>query len=133
VVRRLYGEVVDAFNANIPTLCAAGVRSLVEAICVDRKVTGGDVPDAKEPSKTSRRTTLEGKLFGMVTAGHLTKDHMTALQEQRYLGNEAVHDEFAAPALDSLSAAIDIIEHTLEHIYELNGKVARVRPKKEKT
>ncbi len=42
-VERLYRESVDCYNDDSLTLCAAGLRSIVEGICADRCVVDGPV------------------------------------------------------------------------------------------
>ncbi len=60
----------------------------------------------------------------------MTKRHATILHKHRFLGNEALHD-LEAPTRDSLTAAIEIVEHTLENVYELRHTARRVRRRKQ--
>ena len=122
---RIYREVMEAYNGSSPTLCAAGLRAVVEGICVDRGVKNGPVTD-KKTKKVVRRTTLEGKIEGMVEKGLLTRKHADILHKHRFLGNDAVH-QLTSPEPDSLKAAIQIVEHTFEGIYELKHTAKRVR------
>lgn len=124
---RIYREVIDCFNGECPTLCAAGVRALVEGICVDQGVKKGPVQvQTKQGMKTEQRKDLQGKIEGMVARGLLTRQHATALHKHRFLGNDAVH-ELSVPGGDSLAAAIQIVEHTLDNLYELKHTAKRVR------
>jgi hypothetical protein len=34
-LRRIYGETVDCYNNDCPTLCASGLRAVVEGICAE--------------------------------------------------------------------------------------------------
>jgi hypothetical protein len=56
----------------------------------------------------------------------LTESSSQTLHEYRYLGNDAVH-ELARPSDDELRLAIDIIELTLEQLYELPEKAEELR------
>jgi hypothetical protein len=85
-LRRIYGELVDCFNNESPTLCAAGLQE----------------------------------------KGLLTQSSAQTLHEHRYLGNDAVH-ELARPSEDELRLAIEIIEHTLQQLYELPEKAEELR------
>lgn len=42
-LRRIYSELIDCFNAESNTLCAAGLRALVEGICADQQILDGPV------------------------------------------------------------------------------------------
>lgn len=42
-IHRLYKETIDCYNNEIKTLCGAGVRSLVEGICIENKIADGEV------------------------------------------------------------------------------------------
>jgi hypothetical protein len=53
------------------------------------------------------------------------------LHEHRYLGNEALHD-LRQPSADELGLAIEIIEHTLEALYEIPDKAEQLRIRKAK-
>jgi len=128
-LRRIYREVIEAFNRDIHTLCAAGLRGLVEGICADRKVKRGPVKD-QQSGEVNQKTNLEGKINGLVGMGFVTKRHATILHKHRFLGNDALHD-LEAPTRDSLTAAIEIVEHTLENIYEISQTAKRVRRRKQ--
>lgn len=135
-LRRIYGELIDCFNNDSPTLCAAGLRAIVEGICAQQGVVDGPVqgPAKEGGTRIARRKNLEGRIAGLQEKGLLTQSSAQTLHEHRYLGNDAVH-ELACPSSDELRLAIEIIEHTLEQLYELPEKAeelsrARARRKK---
>lgn len=119
-LKRLYVEVIDCFNNEALTLCAAGLRALVEGLCADNGVRDGFVERTKPDGQTTsrREDNLEGKINGLNEKGLLTKSSSDTLHEHRYLGNEALHD-LARPSASELGLAISIIEQTLEQIYEV--------------
>lgn len=125
---KLYSEVIVAYNAELNLLCSAGLRALVEGIALDKNITGGEVPkDFKNPSAgTTYMENLQGKIFGMAQKNLLTFTHAETLQCHRFLGNEALH-QLKMPGSENLEAAIDVIEHTMENIYELPDKRSRIR------
>ena len=125
-LRRIYREVMECFNGCAPTVCAAGLRALVEGICVNQNVHDGPVTD-KKTGKPTRSKNLEGKIEGMVEKGFLTAQHAQTLHEHRFLGNDAVH-ELQTPGVDGLKAAISVVEHTLDSMYELPITAKRIRP-----
>lgn len=127
-LRRIYREVIECFNSDCFTMCAAGLRALVEGICADKRIPGVPVPFMRNDgtSGTKMKKDLEGKIDGLVAQNLLTKAHATLLHKHRFLGNAAVH-ELHMPSADSLKAAIQIIEHTLENLYELKSIGRQVR------
>jgi hypothetical protein len=127
-LRRIYTELVDCFNNDSPTLCAAGLRSLVEGICAQQGIVDGPVqaPAKGGGTQTVRRDNLEGRISGLQEKGLLTQSSAQTLHEHRYLGNSAVH-ELARPSADELKLAIEIVEHVLEQLYELPEKAAELR------
>jgi hypothetical protein len=119
----LYKETIDCYNNNILLLCAAGIRSLVEGICQNKKITGGKIEIKKTDGtvETKFSKNLDGKINGLYEKGILTEENAKILHEHRYLGNEAVH-ELSIPSRSELELAITIIEHILESIYEIPAK-----------
>lgn len=72
-----------------------------------------------------------GKISGLSEKGILTKKNSEILHEHRYLGNEAVH-ELSQPSEEEVKLAIEIIEHTLESLYEISEKAEELRMRKSK-
>jgi hypothetical protein len=127
-LERIYGEVIDCYNDNIHTLCAAGLRAIVEGICADQNIVDGpvEVPLPGGGTKMVRKRNLEGMIFGLHEKGLLTAQNAATLHEHRFLGNHAVH-ELKKPSMMELRLAIEIIEHTLEQIYELPRKASELK------
>lgn len=127
-LRRIYRESIECFNNESPTLCAAGLRALVEGICAEHGVKNGpvEVPEKGGGVKIVRRTDLAGKIAGLQEKGLLTKTNANTLHEHRFLGNDAVH-QLARPSVDELQFAIEIIEHTLEQLFELPEKAKELQ------
>jgi len=124
VISKIYDEVIGSYNAGYYTLCAAGVRALVEAVCEDQGIAKGLI--TSDDGKVKLQSTLEGKIAGMAQAGLLTPGHARALHELRWLGNIALH-QLARPSRESLKTAVAILEHTLESIYSLDQKTYWLR------
>jgi hypothetical protein len=126
-LRRIYNELIDCFNNDSPTLCAAGLRAIVEGICAQQGIVDGPVSAPAKGGGTQivRRDNLEGRIAGLQEKGLLTQSSAQTLHEHRYLGNSAVH-ELARPSPDELKLAIEIVEHVLEQLYELPEKAAEL-------
>jgi hypothetical protein len=127
-LRRIYRETIDSYNNDNPTLCAAGVRALVEGLCKENDVTDGEVEITKEDGTIikKRLENLQGKINGLFEKGKLTKENAETLHEHRFLGNNAIHD-LSAPTQEELSLAIEIVEHVFDTLYEIPEKASRLK------
>lgn len=124
-LRRIYGESVECFNNESSTLCAAGLRALVEGVCAEQGIKDGPVSSAGAASPV-RKPNLEGKIGGLQEKGLLTPRNAEYLHSHRFLGNDAVH-QLARPSDSELRLAIEIVEHVLDQLYELPEKAAQLR------
>ena len=70
-LRRLYKEIIDCFNLESYTLCAAGLRAIVEAVCADQGVKNGPVEVTKKGGVKAivKKKDLEGKISGLHDKG----------------------------------------------------------------
>lgn len=117
-LEKIYGEVIDCFNSKNKTLCAAGLRAIVEGICAEKEIKGGLVEENSNGNlKSNFKNDLRGKIAGLKQNALITQSSFDLLNELRFIGNEAIH-ELERPSKEELSIAIGIIEHTLEHLYE---------------
>jgi len=131
-VRNIYREMIDAFNNGMLILCSGGLRATIEGICNEEGIVDGPVEIEKKGVKsTIRKNDLRGRIGGLFEKGLLTKQHAEILHEHRFLGNEALH-ALDQPTKEELKIAIEIIEHTLDNIYELSEKVSDLRYNKQK-
>jgi hypothetical protein len=132
-LKRIYREVIESFNNELHTLCAGGLRSIIEGICTHQRIKDGLIEVKRKDGsvKSERRKNIEWKIAGLCEKGILTKRNAEVLHECRFLGNEALH-ELTQPSLDELKLAIQIVEHTLEHIYELPDKAAELHAQAER-
>jgi hypothetical protein len=128
IVQQLYREVIDSYNNDICTLCAAGIRALIECICVDKNVLIEQTKKQKNEfnEKIKEKSDLHGKIEGMVKRGLITRIHADILHELRFIGNKALH-EFIRPDKNELKISIEILEHTFENIYEISNKAKIIR------
>lgn len=124
----IHRETVNAFNCKSYRLCSAGLRALIEGICLDKGISGGNTLDRNGTIKFS--TNLVGKIQGLNENGILTSSNVETLHELRFLGNKALH-ELQIPLKEDLLIAFDIIEHTLENIYGLSHKKQILKEKRE--
>ncbi len=115
----IYRETIDAFNNNQTILCSGGIRAIIEGICKDKGIKSGEITD--KGGKKRNSTGLEGKIEGLVSERFLTKSNAETLHDLRFMGNEALH-ELESPTKNELKLAIEIIESTINNIYEIAHK-----------
>jgi hypothetical protein len=132
-LRAIYKEVVNCFNGDSPIMCAAGLRATIEGLCVEQGVKDGpaEITKSDGTAKIERKDNLEGKISGLHEKGILTKRSADLLHEHRYMGNDAVH-ELSRPSAEDLRLAIEIVEHTLESLYEIPEKADVLRTNRAK-
>jgi len=129
-LRRIYREVIETFNNASATLCAAGLRAIIEGICADQGIRDGLVERPKRGGGTQivRATDLAGKISGLNEKGLLTSASAETLHEHRYMGNDALH-QLDRPSVEELRLAIDIVEHVFEQLYEIPEKALQLKAK----
>ncbi|MEZ6056312.1 MAG: DUF4145 domain-containing protein [Planctomycetaceae bacterium] len=116
-VWKMYKETLDALNHGIQTLAAGGLRATVEAICLDRGITNGN---------------LQRKIDELATQNFLTAAQAELLHEERYLGNAALH-ELETPSAQAIEDGLGIVEGLINTIYILPDKAERLRRRREST
>jgi len=105
-VKRVYRETVEAYNSELPTLCAAGVRATIECVCKEQGIVQDDLKDKIDALKEKRV---------------ISDDFANALHENRLLGNDALHESALFGDIE-LKTAIELIETLLETVYETKQK-----------
>ncbi len=105
---KIYGETLQAQNNELPILASIGIRALLEGICADKDIKGGNL-----------KTKIEN------LSSILPKNIVTNLHTIRFLGNDAAH-ELAAPRRSEIILAIEICEDLLNFLYELDYKAGRL-------
>jgi hypothetical protein len=108
ILIKIYQEVIVSYNNDNFILCASGIRAILEGICKDK---GTNV----------KHLNLNKKIKRMVEKGFVSQHHESILHKLRFLGNEVLH-ELQKPTLEEINAALDIIEHIAEDLYEIPGK-----------
>lgn len=105
-LEQIYDEVIQAYNADLPILCAGGLRTLMEGICADKGI---------------QERTLEKKIDGL--ASILPQNIVSNLHGFRFIGNRALH-EIEAPDRIDLEYALDVAEDLLNYLYELDYRAS---------
>ncbi len=100
-VRAIYEETVKSINNNLMILAAIGIRSTIEAIALDKKITVNGI---------------KGKISQMVSQGIVTEDGAKLLSLIRDIGNKATH-EIKKHHREDIKLCIDIVEGMLKNLY----------------
>lgn len=101
-----YHESVKAINADCQLLAALGLRTVVEAICINKGIKTGK---------------LEHKIEKLQTEGYITKVNKERLDEARFMGNKSAH-EFRVPSREKLLLVLDVVNTMLHDLYILDSK-----------
>lgn len=116
-IEKLYRETVQCFNARANTLAGGGLRATVEAICRDQKAKGKNL--------------LE-RINALVGMDVLAKTQAELLQEERYIGNKALH-EMKTPDDQDILDGLAIVEGLIKTVYVLPVHAERLRVKRRET
>jgi hypothetical protein len=108
IVRKIYSEVLLALKEDAKVLVGLGLRAAVEAVCNNLKIQG---------------RSLEVRINKLATAGHISKKDSERLHGIRFMGNDAAHD-IKTPKSESLSVALQIVEHLIASVYILEKKAS---------
>lgn len=109
-VRHIYEETYTALSSELSILAAIGIRTLVEAVCVEKHAHGRN---------------MYTKINHLVGSGVLTQDGADILHQVRSMGNDAAH-EVKRHDLETLGTAFDVAENLLQNVYILPEKAARL-------
>lgn len=100
-IRTVYLETIEAFKSKSYLLAGVGFRAIIEAICIEEKIKGGN---------------LEQKITNLLKNKLITEKESKRLHSIRFLGNDSVH-EMLVPTEKKLYIVLGIIEHLLKNLY----------------
>ena len=110
-VNRIYRETIDAYNNELQTLCAVGIRAVIETVCKERGINKDD---------------LKEDINELKDKGLITEDFANALHENRLLGNDAIHESILFGDFE-LQTAIELIESLMYTVYEAKNKADLIK------
>lgn len=99
----LYMEIESAFKSDSLILAALGLRTLVEAICIEQGM---------------EEYLLSDKIKSMASRGLISGNEVPILDKLRELGNASAHEIKRFPS-DQLGYALEIVNHVLISVYIL--------------
>lgn len=117
-LENVYVEAVSCFNMNAKLACAFCLRTLLEAICVERGITD------------DKAWGLEKKLKKLESDNHLPPNIVNGLKTFKIIGDDAAHRRLAT-SIKELELGLDVIEDLLNFLYEtkyeLDSKVKKLK------
>jgi hypothetical protein len=109
----IYEETIEGLNNDLLVLSAIGIRTILEAVCIDNKAPGRNLNEC---------------IDGLVDMGLITKTGAAILHNLRFMGNQAAH-EVKVHKVKELAAALKVIDHLLMGVYVI-PKLSEVLPRK---
>lgn len=113
MINGIYAEVKTSFIHESPILAGIGLRTLIEAVCVNKSIGGND---------------LNQRINRLHADGYISPPAKEYLHKLRKIGNASTH-KIQAFSMEQLSHGLEIANHLLKEVYflpKLNKKV-RVR------
>ena len=110
-IRNLYEEVEEAFEAESCILAGLGLRTLVEALCIQQQINGKNLQDKIKELENKRLISIQ---------------EAPILDKLRLIGNSSAHKIKSLP-LDQLEYALGILNHILVSIYILQKITKRIK------
>jgi hypothetical protein len=103
IIYNLYEEIIHAFEGDASILAGIGLRTLVEAVCIDQKISGAN---------------LQKKIEGLYQKGLISSTELPILDKLRIIGNVSAH-EIKSLSMEKLELALGIVNHILRSVYTL--------------
>lgn len=110
-IHRIFHEIYEAINSDLPTLAAMGSRALLDEV-MNRLV--GDIGGFNE------------KIKAMLEEGHISKRQQKVLSDVLELGHAAMHRGHI-PEMRDVESALDVVENIVELVLYAEKKAARVK------
>lgn len=103
-IEKIYQETVRCIACGDYILGGLGLRSVIEAVCLDKKIEGRN---------------LETRISKLASSGHISRADANRLHAIRFLGNDAAHD-LRSPTDQQIRVALRIVEYLLATLYFLD-------------
>lgn len=114
LISNIYDEVETAFRNTIYNLAGIGLRTIIEAVCIQQKIKGRN---------------LQQKIENLYQTGLVSNNDLSVLQNLREIGNISAH-RIKSPSESTLENALHVVNHTLRSIYIIPKKAKKIRVKK---
>lgn len=112
ILRQIYLETKSSIANDNTLLAGAGLRAIIDAICIDKKIKGADLSD---------------KIDTLAYRRHITDTQRDFLHGLRFIGNDSLHGMEETPTKNLIEALL-IVDILLNSLYILPEK-SRKLPK----
>ncbi|PWL31742.1 DUF4145 domain-containing protein [uncultured Roseivirga sp.] len=112
----MYEELQGALQREMRVLAGVGMRMLIEAVCLNRKIEG---------------KILQHQIESLLSFGLISKNDFEVLDELRKIGNNSAH-KIKAPSDSVLEAALEAVNHLVRTIYVVPKRTRRLKGKSNK-
>ena len=106
LIDRAYKESVEALNNGSLLLASIGFRATVEALCIEKGITKGN---------------LEKKIDELGKKGIITALDCERLHAARFMGNESAH-QIEKPDREHVLTVLEVINNILNNLYIIDKK-----------
>lgn len=110
IVSRVYNESVEALNNGSLLLAAIGFRATVEALCIEKGITKGN---------------LERKIDELSQKRIITASDCERLHAARFMGNESAH-QMEKPDREHVLTVLEVINNILNNLYVIDKKFKEI-------
>ena len=110
LIDRAYLESVEALNNGSLLLASIGFRATVEALCIEKGITKGN---------------LEKKIDELGKKGIITALDCERLHAARFMGNESAH-QIEKPDREHVLTVLEVINNILNNLYIIDKKFKEV-------
>lgn len=116
MIFEMYEEFQEALQREMRLLAGVGMRMLIEAVCLNQKITGKNLQD---------------QIKTLLNTGNISKNDYDVLDELRKIGNTSAH-KIKRPSDSILKAALEAVNHLLRTIYVVPKRTRRLKNKPKK-
>ncbi|MEQ8812685.1 MAG: DUF4145 domain-containing protein [Imperialibacter sp.] len=112
----MYEELQEALQREMRLLAGVGMRMLIEAVCLNKKIMG---------------KSLQDQIKTLLSSGYVSKNDFDVIDELRRIGNTSAH-KIKGPTDSILKAALEAVNHLLRTIYVVPRRTRRLKAKPKK-
>ena len=110
ILYEIYLETKSSIANDNSLLAGAGLRAIIDAICIDKEITGANLSD---------------KIDILASRRHITDIQRDFLHGLRFIGNDSLHDMEETPTKD-LVEALTVVDILLNNLYILPKKSSKL-------
>jgi hypothetical protein len=118
IVRGPYSEAIKCYRVQAYDACVIMCRKGIEAICIDKKLSNGNLFD---------------KLKKLKDIGILSTEMYQWSDELRLLGNDCAHDHNEIVTKEDAKDSIDFFEALITYLYQLTIKYNNLKERRKGT